>query len=148
MGRVYITDEVNNDYVVDVLPSGHMKATNGGVEYVRIRTSAASGEISRQWLTASTYLKDIIVTDCPASTWLYLADIVASASASAAAIFPESTATGGSGGAWTMKIGMFSGVTQFPLTIPFDTLLTSGMVSMLTGNNNAHIYARILSQVS
>ena len=150
MGRTFVTDEVNNDYVVDVLPSGHMKAVDGGIEVVRIRASAAVGDTVNQWITASTRIKDIIITDCPASTWLYIADIAASSSASAAGIWPESTATGGGAGAgmvsgqWMMKIAMFSAGT-FPLTIPLNILLTAGLVSMVTGNNNANVYARILS---
>jgi len=144
MGKVFVTDEISDQYTADVLASGHIK-TSELCELVGIKTSAASGNIARKWLTATCYLKDIIVTDCPASTWLYLADLAASASASAAAIFPESTATGGSGGAWLAKIAMFSGEGSWPKIIPMNVLLTAGLVSMLTGNASKNIYARILT---
>jgi len=144
MGKTFICDEVNDLYTADVLASGHLK-TSELCEIVGIKTSAASGNIARKWITAAAYLKDIIVTDCPASSWIYLADLAASASASAAAIFPESTATGGSGGVWMMKICTLSGEGSWPKIIPIDVVLTAGLVSMLTGNANKNIYARILT---
>ncbi|MFA5133102.1 MAG: hypothetical protein WC444_07285 [Candidatus Paceibacterota bacterium] len=120
MGRVFITDEVNDNYTANVYSDGSLQTTQL-YSSTTVTTNAANG--TSNWLiSGACYLHSLLITSLPA-TAVTLTLVNASASG-------ETTSTGATGRickidipTWSAVCASAAGYPLLPITVPFDISL-------------------------
>ena len=139
MGKVFITDEVNDQYTADVTNAGKVKVEIGAAGFSCLDSaySVASGQ---RVASTACYLKNVIIGEVPqtaGSVWLYN---------SSSATLANLSAFGTSGdniiGKITYRMGaasaMVCGVANYtPVNIPFDCYCSSGLIAAISPSATA-----------
>ena len=127
MGKVFITDEVNDSYTADVTNAGKVKTEDGAAAFSFL--SSAKSLVSAQTVsTAPCYLKSIIIGEKPvtaATLTIYDTGI----SAGNVSGFGSSGANVVATLVWNMGAAsaVVSGLGSEPKLIPMNVYLTSGL---------------------
>ena len=127
MGKVFITDEVNDMYTADVTNAGKLEVETGAAAFSLL--SSAKSLISAETVsTAACYLKSLIIGEHPASA-ATLTIYDTGISAGGVSGFGSSGANIVATLAWTMGAAsaVVSGMGSIPKVIPINVYLASGL---------------------
>ena len=142
MGKVFITDEVNDNYTADVTNAGKVKVEDGAAVFANI-SSAQTVTSAYRISSTPCYLKSVIIGRYPATAAsLHLFN-------GASAGLEGFTAYGTSGdniaGVLTFNVGAASGqacsvtypvTDNAPYTIPFNVYCSSGLIAAISSSAN------------
>lgn len=141
MGKVFITDEVNDMYTADVTNAGKLKVEDGAALY-RYLTSAQSVTSGQIVASGAAYLKSVIIGQFPQSAATLC--LFNSKSDNASGV-EGLTAFGTSGdnviGKITFEMGAASATTcglaclitnKVPVVVPFNVYCSSGIVAAIS----------------
>ena len=141
MGKVFITDEVNDMYTADVTNAGKIKVEDGASSFMYL-TSAQSVKSGQTVVNGAAWLKSVIVGEYPHSAaTLHLYNAGSDTSSGLEGL----TAWGTSGdhvvGKVTFEVGADSAVAcgisnlvtaQVPMVVPFNVYCSSGIVAAIS----------------
>jgi hypothetical protein len=127
MGKVFITDEVNDMYTADITSGGQLRVNEGASTHIAIASAASSATVVAR--TSPCWIKSVIVGSLPgtATTLLLLDTATSGASASTFDV---------SGANKIAKIRIAANTVTaqtFPGVIPIDVYCTTGLTYALGG---------------
>ncbi len=141
MGKVFITDEVNDMYTADVTNAGKLKVETGAGKFAAI-TSAHTLITAANPVTGAAYLKSIIFGDVPASaTQITIYDTSMSASNVSGFGFDSAQLVAAFGFEPTAGALSADRLT-FPKSIPIDVYCASG-ITVAVGHSACDSAGRI-----
>ena len=124
MGKVFITDEVNDNYTADVTNAGKVKVEVGAASF-KLLSSAHTVLCGQSVTTSPCYLKSVIINDKFATaTTLALFDTTEVSTLSS---FGTSGSNIISIMVFDSSAALSAGVDNFPKVIPFDVYCSSGL---------------------
>lgn len=126
MGKVFITDEVNDMYTADVTNASKVKVEDAAALFVALDSARTTKSTSGQYVaTAPCYLKNVIIGHVPATaTTLSFYNTTTSAS--------DLSAFGSSGDHIIGRLDLdTASASNFPKTIPFNVYCTSGLIAAI-----------------
>ena len=142
MGKVFITDEVNDNYTADVTNAGKVKVEDGAAAYVLLNSAAsiASGE---RVCSTPCYLKEVVIGRYPATAASLVLYNSSSATLGDLTAFGTHQASGKDDhiiAILAFPLGSGSGICALtypvtnnaPYTIPFNVYCSSGIIAQIS----------------
>ncbi len=129
MGKIFITDEGNNDYTADVTRAGLLRTVDAADSIYRAPSAAASA--GRSIYSAACWLKSVIVGSSPATASvinIYNTSASGNYSGSAGAAAISGTSAANIVARINIPVTSTTAVTLMPRVLPFNVYLASGLV--------------------
>ena len=136
MGKVFITDEVNDMYTADVTNAGKLKIEDGAALFKLLSSAASTVNLSAQTIASTPcYLKSIILgSQVATASQLRLYNTTTSANNLSAF---GSTADQLIGSLHLDASGSLSGsLGAYPRVIPFNVYCSSGLIAAVSSSAN------------